>query len=97
MFKTYLIRKGEYDMDYEWYVNLMNFLDKRAKENCLLSRFEIMTLNNALTRYDVADNFISLIHDIADANDCGICNSWNDLIIALRKLHEVGDRIEIEK
>ncbi len=82
-------------MNLDWYVNLMNFLDERAKENHLLNRVEITQLNNCVDRYDLADNVKELIHDIADANDCGECNSWNELIAALHQLFVTGERIAI--
>lgn len=78
--------------DYDWYVNLMNFLDTKAKENRLLTRTEIIQLNNCIDRYDISD-VNELIHDIADANDCGECNSWNDLITSLRQLFISGEII----
>ena len=81
--------------DFEWYVNLMNFLDSKAKQNCLLNRLEIQQLNSCIYRYDIADNTMELIHDIADANDCGKCNSWNELITALHQLFVTGERIAI--
>ena len=70
-------------MNFEWYVNLINFLNNRAKENNPLTRIEIIQLNNCIIRYDIADSIIELIHEIADANECGDCNSWNELIAML--------------
>jgi len=81
--------------NFDWYVNLMSFLDKRAKENRLLNRIEIDQLNHCVDKYDIADTVIELIHDIADANDCGECNSWNELITALHQLFVTGERIAI--
>lgn len=81
--------------NFDWYVNLMNYLDSRAKENRLLNKTELFQLNSCIDRYDVADNTMELIHDIADANDCGECNSWNELIAALHQLFVTGERIAI--
>ena len=91
-----LKEKWRNDMgEFDWYVNLMNFLDERAKESRLLNRVEITQLNNCVDRYDLANNVKELIHDIADANDCGECNSWNELIAALHQLFITGERIAI--
>ena len=84
-------------ISFEWYVNLMNMLDKRAKENRLLNRTEITQLNICVNRYAIADNATELIHDIADANDCGECNSWNELIAALHQLFVTGERIALRR
>ena len=78
--------------NYEWYVNLMNFLDECATNNHNLSTTEKTQLTNSIEKY-TGEDVIQLIHDIADANDCGECNSWNELITALRKLHLNGERI----
>lgn len=79
----------------EWYVNLMNMLDERAKENRPLNGTEITQLNICVNRYAIAGNATELIHDIADANDCGECNSWNELIAALHQLFVTGERIAL--
>lgn len=81
----------------EWYVNLMNFLDERALSGKLLNRMEIKQLNNCIDRYDCGDSVLEVIRATADANDCGICNTWNELILALRKLHQTGERIPINE
>lgn len=52
------------------------------------------------------DNFIKLLEliesygagspaDVGDANDCGCCKSWEEVIEEIRKLHESGERIPI--
>ena len=83
--------------NFEWYVKLVNFLDKKAKDGVLLTQTEIDQLNICIKRYCLADTTRQLILDIADANDCGICVTWNELIIELRKLHETGKRVSIKE
>ena len=81
--------------DFAWYVNLMNFLDEKAKVNAKLTRIEIEQLNRCIDKYDAADSARELIHDIADANDCGRCDTWQELIDALAELFKSGERIAI--
>lgn len=82
-------------MGFDWYVNLMNYLDERAKANRPLNRIEVMQLDICVDKYCLADTSRELIRDIADANDCGICNTWNELIMALRELFISGERVVI--
>jgi len=72
------------------YVDLMNYLDERAIENKLLNTHEMFLLNSCIPY----DHRTELIRDIADANDCGECNTWNDLITALHTLFVSGERIQ---
>ena len=81
--------------DFTWYVNLMNFLDEKAKANAKLNRVEVEQLNRCIDKYDAADLVTELIHDIADANDCGRCDTWQELVDALAELFKRGERIEI--
>ena len=80
-----------------WYVKLMNYMDNKALSGKLLNRTEINQLDICVERYSLANTSMELIHDIADANDCGVCNSWNDLIVALKELFNSGERIPIGK
>ena len=81
--------------DFTWYVNLMNFLDEKAKANAKLNIVEVEQLNRCIDKYDAADSVTELIHDIADANDCGRCEIWQELVDALTKLFKKGERVEI--
>ena len=83
--------------NFEWYVKLVNFLDAKAKAGELLTLTEIEQLNICVDRYSLSDSTRQLVRDIADANDCGICNTWNELIIKLRKLQDTGERVPIER
>ena len=80
--------------EYEWYVKLMNFLDKRALQNRPLNLVERRQLDHCIEKY-TEDELPQLIKDIADANDCGKCYGWNDIIAALRKLFVSGQRVKI--
>ena len=33
--------------------------------------------------------------DVGDANDCGCCESWEEVIEEIKKLHESGERMPI--
>lgn len=78
---------------YNWYCKLMNFLDDKALTGKQLSRTEIEQLNRCIDRYDLADSVKELIGDIADANNCGDCETWNELIDALAEQFRTGERV----
>lgn len=80
----------------ETYVNIMNYLDDKALSGKLLDKVEIDQLNRNIEKYSIADSATEFIRDIADANDCGDCKSWNELILALKDLFENGERIPIK-
>ena len=46
---------------------------------------------------DLRDMRGDTIADIADANDCGECHTWDQLIDAIRELFEIGDRVPVRK
>ena len=81
--------------DFTWYVNLMNYLDDKAKANAKLNRVEIEQLNHCIDKYNVADSVRELINDVADANDCGDCDTWQELVDALAELFKRGERVAI--
>jgi len=74
-------------MDY--YVDIMNLLDHVALSDRDLTEEEIDRLEF------LSDHGGGNIPDIADANDCGYCDTWDDLVYALRDLHRTGERISI--
>ena len=76
-----------------WYVNLMNFLCEKALKGEMLTKVETDQLNHCIDKYDVADSVTELINDIADANDCGICKSWQDIVNALSEQFKNGERM----
>ena len=78
---------------FDWYIKLMNFLCEKATDGKLLNRTEIWQLNHCIDKNDFADSINELIHDIADANDCGKCESWNDIIKALSEQIKNGERM----
>lgn len=81
--------------EFSWYVNLMNFLDDKALNNQKLTRMEIEQLDICIDRCDIADSSRELIRDIASANDCGECNTWQELVDALAELFKRGERVAI--
>lgn len=71
----------------EIYYAIMNILDYYAKNEKYL---EAKTSNFL---YYLASKENIQISDIADANDCGPCKTWADVINALSGLYRSGDRI----
>ena len=81
------------EFNLECYVKLMNYFDTKALSNQMLSAIEINQINQNLLKYGFTESIRQFIHDVADANDCGNCETWNELITELRKLFESGERI----
>lgn len=72
----------------ELYYSIMNILDYLAlNEVRQVQRTELIKICDTLLPY-----IDSNISDLSDANDCGLCNTWDEFIIELKKLHESGDR-----
>lgn len=73
----------------ELYYSIMNILDYLAlNEVNQVHKNELLNVCDILLKH-TGDN----ISDLSGANDCGICDNWNDFISALKRLHESGDRV----
>ena len=83
----------EYPSWMKYYVDTMNLLDKVAKSDRNLTDEEKDRLD-FLAEHGAGD-----ISEIADANDCGPygCETWDDLVVALRDLFDKGERVPIRK
>lgn len=69
-----------------FYYQLMNKLDEWALSGYFPGKTQKQELDNLLAKADAT------IEDIADANDCGECHTWEDIISALHILFEHGER-----
>lgn len=79
----------------ELYYAIMNIIDYLA-----LNKNTIAPKRQAELIYildDLLDMRGDTIADIADANDCGECHTWDQLINAIREQFEVGDRVPVRK
>ena len=73
-------------MNIRLYYIIMNILDSIALSNEDTNKYTgLLDFLLGLS----GDN----IEDIADANDCGICNTWDDLVKGLRENFASGNRI----
>ena len=80
----------------QWYIDIINFLDQKAlSDNPILTPEEIEYLDG--DQMGFSDSAEELIADIADANNCGCCFSWQDLVNALRHQFATGERVKIVK
>ena len=79
----------------ELYYAIMNIVDYLALNNYNLSQTRREKLIHILD--DLLDMREYTIEDIAYANDCGECHTWDQLIYAIRELFETGDRVQIRK
>ena len=71
------------------YYQIMNILDDVAMNNKPLDMQTIYRLQNLASEEGIA------IEDIADANDCGECHNWKELVDCLREQFANGDRVPI--
>ena len=74
----------------ESYYEIMNILDDHAIHNRPLTMQDIMKLHSLAKENDFT------IEDIADANDCGDCHEWVDLLAALKEQFASGERVPVE-
>ena len=70
----------------ELYYAIMNILDYYAKDEKYLESKMVYLLNYLALKENIQ------ISDIADANDCGKCKTWPDVVKALSELYKTGDR-----
>jgi hypothetical protein len=79
----------------ELYYAIMNIVDYLALNKYSLSKERRADLIYILD--DLLDMRGDTIEDIADANDCGECQTWNQLIDGIRELFETGERVPVRK
>lgn len=80
----------------EIYYAIMNILDYLALHE-RLNEFEkdiLYEMCETLVKFQSEDR-LDFIHTCSDANDCGICESFQEMVIELRKLFKSGERITI--
>lgn len=68
----------------ELYYAIVNIVDYLAKNGNDSKLYETLDTLLAMTDHT--------IEDIADANDCGGCSTWNELVDGIRELFETGER-----
>ena len=75
-------------MERQIYYAIMNLLDGIAISEEDIEKYR-----------DILDNLLALIdsdiEDVADANDCGKCTTWEDVVENLRSQYINGNRISI--
>ena len=69
-----------------------NYSQEALAEATNLTRESITRIENGSMKPK-----LETIADIADANDCGECHTWDQLIDAIRELFEIGDRVPVRK
>lgn len=80
-------------MNPELYYAIVNILDwytkdKKCYESDIGTHNRVMKCLTTLQELGHID-----IEDISDANDCGKCESWTELIYEFAKLWENGERV----
>ena len=79
----------------ELYYAIINIVDYLALNKNNLSEARRGDLIHILD--DLLNMRGDTIEDIADANDCGECQTWDQLIDAIRELFETGERVPVRK
>ena len=74
----------------EAYYEIMNILDEHAMHNRPLTMQDIMKLHSLAKENDLT------IEDIADANDCGDCHKWTELVAVMKEQFKSGERVPIK-
>ena len=74
----------------ESYYEIMNILDDHAIHNRPLTMPDIMQLHALAKENDIT------IEDIADANDCGDCHEWTELVAVMKEQFKSGERVPVE-
>lgn len=77
----------------ENYSKIINIIDDIAKNQREATNQEICIIDT-LAREDNR-NVDEYICDLADANDCGVCHTWEEVISAFKELWRNGERIEL--
>lgn len=80
----------------EIYYAVMNILDHLAlNENLDKCKQDVLyDMCETLVTYQDEDR-LDFIHTSSDANDCGVCESFQEMVIKLRELFKSGERITI--
>ena len=71
----------------ELYYAIMNIVDYLAINEDTPIKGSLYSILDRLSHLAEAT-----IEDIADANDCGKCETWIELVEKIRKLHKSGER-----
>ena len=78
----------------ENYFKIIDIIDDIAKSQREATTEEICTID-ALAKEN-NENIEEYISDLANANDCGDCHTWGEVIEAFKELWKNGERIEIK-
>ncbi len=77
----------------ELYYAIMNIVDYLAlNKNTLNGKIRG---NLIIILDDLLEMNGSTIENIADANDCGECHTWDQLVNCIRELFEIGERVSV--
>ena len=71
----------------ELYYAIMNIVDYLAINKYTPIKGSLYSILDSLSHLAKVS-----IEDIADANDCGKCETWVELVEEIRKLHKSGER-----
>lgn len=72
----------------ELYYAIMNILDYLALNDVSqVRKTELLKICDTLLPYTE-----SQIRDLSDANDCGLCDNWDDFINELKENFKIGNR-----
>lgn len=83
-------------MDKEIYfaiVNILDYIAKNSKNNINDYNADLLYICSKLLPYIEGEDSIEKIRAIADANNCGVCDSFEKIIMSFQEQYELGERI----
>lgn len=83
-------------MDKEIYyaiINILDYIAKNSKNNINAYNADLLYICSKLLPYIEGENSIDKIRSIADANNCGVCNSFEEIVMSFQEQYELGERI----
>lgn len=78
------------DIDEQGYINVMNYIDEFATTGKTPTDKDISKIRKMANDANID------VRDFADANDCGDCDNWSDVIKARRANYEAGEVVETD-
>lgn len=83
-------------MDKEIYyaiINILDYIAKNSKKDINDFDADLLCICSKLLPYIEGENSIEKIRAIADANNCGFCDSFEKIIMSFQEQYELGERI----
>lgn len=74
-------------------INILDYIAKNSENNINDYNADLLSICSKLLPYIEGENSIDKIRSIADANNCGVCDSFEEIIMSFQEQYELGERI----